>query len=319
MKNFLTAILFLIVTSVFSQAKKPTIMIVPSDIWCNENGYMMEFDNQGTITKVPNYQKALQENVNLGFVISKINGLMAERGFPLKNMESVLKSLKASNAEDAMLSSKDSGADIIESPIDQLKKVAKADIIMQLTWTTNAMGPKRQITFNLQGLDAYTDKQIATAAGTGEPSMALADPVLLEEAVLSHLDNFNNTLQNYFEELFTNGREVVIEIKRWSDWDKDLESEFGPDGDELSMLIEDWIADNTVEGRFNTTDATENRMLLEQVRIPMFYERNGRQRAMDTRGFANNLRKYLGKAPFNITCKVVTRGLGKAVIILGGK
>ena len=319
MKNILTAILFLIVTSVFSQAKKPTIMIVPSDIWCNENGYMMEFDNQGTITKVPNYQKALQENVNLGFVISKINGLMAERGFPLKNMESVLKSLKASSAEDAMLTSKSSGADIIESPIDKLKKVAKADIIMQLTWTTNALGPKRQITFNLQGLDAYTDKQIATAAGTGEPSMALADPVLLEEAVLSHLDNFNNTLQNYFEDLFANGREVVIEIKRWGDWDKDLESEFGPDSDELGLLIEDWIADNTVEGRFNTTDATENRILFEQVRIPMFYERNGRQRALDTRGFASNLSKYLRKAPFNITSKVVTKGLGKALIILGGK
>lgn len=319
MKNILTAIVFLIATSVFSQAKKPTIMIVPSDIWCNENGYMMEFDNQGTITKVPNYQKALQEDVNLGFVISKINGLMAERGFPLKNMESVLKSLKASNAEDAMLTSKTSGADIIESPIDKLKKVAKADIIMQLTWTTNSLGPKRQITFNLQGLDAYTDKQIATAAGTGEPSMALADPVLLEEAVLSHLDNFNNTLQSYFEELFANGREVVIEIKRWSDWENDLESEFGPDSEELGILIEDWIADNSVEGRFNTTDATENRMLFEQVRIPMFYERNGRQRALDTRGFANNLSKHLRKAPFNITSKVVTKGLGKALIILGGK
>lgn len=27
----------------FGQAKKPTIMVLPSDLWCNTNGFMMEF------------------------------------------------------------------------------------------------------------------------------------------------------------------------------------------------------------------------------------------------------------------------------------
>ena len=31
--------LLLIVSAGFSQAKKPTIMILPSDVWCNTNGY----------------------------------------------------------------------------------------------------------------------------------------------------------------------------------------------------------------------------------------------------------------------------------------
>ena len=39
----------------FSQAKKPTIMVVPSDVWCNTNGYMMEFDNQGKKVKVADF------------------------------------------------------------------------------------------------------------------------------------------------------------------------------------------------------------------------------------------------------------------------
>lgn len=320
MKKYLFFLLTLFFTQlVTSQAKKPTIMIVPSDVWCNTNGYMQEFNNQGTVLKIPDYKKAFQENANLGLVISQINGMMAERGFPLKNMETVLKSLAQESAEDALLTSKNSGMNVSESPIDKLKKVAKADIIMQLTWTTNQLGPKKQITFNLQGLDSYSNKQIATAAGTGAPSFSSADPVLLEEAVLSHLDKFNNDLMTYFEDLFTNGREVVIKVQKWDDWEHDLESYFGPDEEELGILIEDWMADNTKEGRFNTTDATENMMLFEQVRIPMFYERNGRERAMDTRTFANNLSRYLRKAPFNITSKVVTSGLGKATIILGGK
>ena len=83
--------LLLIVNVGFSQAKKPTIMILPSDVWCSKNGYMTEFNNQGTIVKVPDYKKAFQENSDLLLVISKINGMMSDRGFPLKNAESVLK------------------------------------------------------------------------------------------------------------------------------------------------------------------------------------------------------------------------------------
>lgn len=301
-----------------AQAKKPTIMVVPSDVWCNTNGYMMTFDNQGTEVKIPDYKKAFQENSDLLLVISKINGLMAERGFPLKNMESVLKTLESNSAEDAMMMSK-TGSEATESPIDMLKKVAKADIIMQLTWTMNATGPKKSVTFNLQGLDAYTDKQVASASGTGAPSFSAEVPVLLEEAVLSHLDNFNASLMTHFDDLFANGREVIIRIKVWDDWGEDLETEFGPDEEELGILIEDWMADNTVQGRFSTTDATESMMLFEQVRIPLYYEKNGKQRAMDTRRFAKGLSKYLKNEPYLIINKVTTKGLGRATIYLGSK
>jgi len=48
----------------FSQAKKPILMVVPSDVWCNQNGYMLEYDNQGVKVKVPDYKRALQENAD---------------------------------------------------------------------------------------------------------------------------------------------------------------------------------------------------------------------------------------------------------------
>ena len=314
MKQIIFAFLLVLCTaSAFSQAKKPTIMIVPSDVWCNTNGYMMEFDNQGKVVKVPDYKKALQENADLQLVISKINELMADRGFPLKNLESSLKSLESEAAEDAMLTSK-GGGEVNESPIDKLKKVAKADIWMQMTWTVNTTGPKKSITFNLQGLDAYTDKQIAGASGTGQPSFTAELPVLLEEAVLSHLDNFNVQLQNHFDDMFTNGREIILRIKTWNTWEYDLETEdFGDD--ELSSLIEKWVTDNTVQGRFNTTDATENMMLFEQVRIPLFDESG---KAIDARKWANGLRKYL-KDTYQIESKLMMKGLGQAQLVLGEK
>ncbi|MEI7596367.1 MAG: DUF6175 family protein [Bacteroidota bacterium] len=312
-KFLLVAFLLIVVSSAFSQAKKPTIMVLPSDVWCNANGYMTEYDNQGTKVKVPDYKRAFQENADLLLAISKINGLMADRGFPLKNAESVLKSLANESAEDAMLTSK-AGAGVSESPIDKLKKSAKADIIMQLTWTVNVTGPKKSITFNLQGLDSYTDKQIATATGTGAPSFSAEIPVLLEEAILAHLDNFNNSLQAHFTDMFENGREITIRIKKFDSWSNDLETEY--DGKELSAQIEDWLTKNTVKGRFSTTDATENMMLFEQVRIPL-YDATGK--AIDARGFCKELQSYLKNPPYSIVNKLMMKGLGQATIVLGDK
>lgn len=305
--------------TVFAQAKKPTIMIVPSDVWMNENGYMTTYNNQGTIIKIPDYKKAFQENSDLELVISMINGMMAKRGFPLKNMSSVIKTLELNSAEDNMMQSKKTGSGVSENPVDKLKKVAKADIIIQLSWQVNQMGPKKSISFNMRGIDAYTDKQIATAAGVGKPSFSTDVPTLLEEAVVNYIDPFNATLQDYFNDLFKNGREVVIRIKKWNSWDKDLESTYGPDDEELGEIIEDWLADNTVKGRFNTTDATEDMMLFEQVRIPLYYTRHNRQYAMDTRHFALKLSHFLQSSPYNIENKVTTQGLGQATIYLGSK
>lgn len=310
----LMASLFVCAT-LFAQAKKPTIMVVPSDNWCVQNGYTQKFDNMGTEMTLPDYRAALQQNSDLLLAISKINEMMAEREFPLKNLESSLKTLMNQEAEDAMLTNKEGGG-VAESPIDKLKKVAKADIWMQLTYTVNQVGPKRSLTFNLQGLDAYTDKQIAGASGTSEPSFTSELAILIEQAVLMHIDNFNAQLQSHFDDIFANGREIVVRIKTWDDAGFDLEEEF--DGDELGMLIEDWMSDNTVHGRFNTTDATENMMLFEQVRIPLEMEEDGKVRQVDARRWVNGLRKYL-KSEYDIESKLMMQGLGQAQLVIGAK
>lgn len=295
----------------FSQAKKPTLMVVPSDLYCNQHGYMQSFNNQGTTEMVPDYKKALQNDPQLLTGITVIGQMMADRGFPLKLMEQELKSLNQESAEDALLTSK-SGADVAESPVDRLKKTSKSDIILQVTWLVNKTGPKYSLTFNLQGIDAYTNKQIAACQGTGDPTFSAELPVLIEESIANHLETFTTQLQNHFNDMFENGREITLRVKKWDDSEYDLESEF--DGTELSDIIEDWVSANTVKGRFNTTDATENFMYFEQVRIPLFDEN---QRAMDarrwTRGLINKL-KTLG-----VPAKLMMKGLGQATIVIGGK
>lgn len=288
-------------------------MVVPSDAWCSENGYMQDYDNQGTIERIPDYKRALQSDQNLMLAISKINEMMADRGFPLKDLESNLKSIANRTAEMNVTTSK-SGSTIAQSPLDMLKNTAKADIIIQLGWSVSETGPKKTLTYILRGLDSYTDKQIAGASGSGAPSMSSEVPVLLEEAVVDKMDEFTGRLEEYFNDLFDNGREGIFEVRVFDNGSGlDLESEFG--GTELSEIIDDWMHQNTVEHRYSQSEASENYMLFEQVRMPLMDEKG---KAMTAKVFADNLRKYL-KQTYQIESKTANRGLGRAYLILGEK
>ena len=314
MKKILFAAAFMFMAAfTFGQAKKPTLMVVPSDNWCKQNGFMLSFNNQGSIEELPDYKKAIQGSSDLMLVTAKISELMSNRGFPCKLLEQELKKLSQESAEDAMLTSKGGGA-VQESPIDKLNKTAKADIVIQVTWTVNITGPKKSVTYVLQGIDPYTGKQIASASGTGAPSFSAELAILIEEAVLAHMDNYNNQLQAHFDDMFANGREIIVRMKKFDTWADDFETEF--DGKEFSALMEEWFQNNAVKGRFSTSDATSNAMLFEQVRIPIF-DANGK--ALDARGFCKGLQNFLKQPPFSLTSKLMMKGLGQATIVVGDK
>lgn len=320
MKNQTNKILLIVsllfVSVSFSQAKKPTLMVVPADNWCYNNNYSESYDNQGVVKDIPSYRIALQRDTDLDLVITQINGMLSQRDFDAKNLKSQLDKIESAAAEEAMRSSKYSGAEVAESPIDALKKVAKADIILKLGWTVNDDGMEKAVTFILKAIDSYTGKQIAQASGTGAPDFSSPLPVLLEEAVSSHIDAFLAELQTAFERWFEKGRECSVGIRVWDDWDYDLESEdFGDD--ELGFLIEEWMEDNTVGGAFTTMDAEATMMNFEQVRIPMTYEKKGRVRGLDARTWAKNLSKYL--SGMGIENKLTTVGLGEVKLYLGSK
>lgn len=315
MKKVFFSVLTLLLTMniAFAQGKKPTLMILPSDNWCSQRYFMTNFDNQGTTVKIPDYKAAFQDDAELSTVISIVGGLLAECGYPVKDSEQELKNLDVKQGEDNAMMSKTSGASLAESPLDVLKRKSKSDMIIQIGWSVNKEAAGKSVTFQLDAIDSYTSKRIASATGTGESADDIV-PRLLETAVKTHIPEFTQKLDNYFYELGIKGREIVLTVKKWDSWENDLETEY--DGEELTDCIVEWLNQNTVGGNYNLSDATENYMLLEQVRIPIKDERG---MALDARGFANQLRKYLQKEPFNITSKVITRGLGEAMIVLGEK
>ncbi len=310
----LSITLWAITGSLFGQAKKPTLMILPSDNWCEQRFFMTEFDNQGKKQKVPNYKQVFQEDTEISQVISKIGELMIERGFPLKDAEQEMKTIEIRNEETANTISKTSGVSIAESPLDKLQNRTKADILIQIWWKVSKTEQGKVVSFVLEAFDAYTSKQIAASSGNGTPNNTDIVPVLLEKAVLANIDPFASQLQLHFDDMFKNGREIMLTVKKWNSCDKNMETEIN--GKEITDYINNWMKDNTVNKRFTMSDATENIIRFDQVRIPLYNVYND---PIDARQFAKGLQQYLKATPFNFEVKLMTRGLGEAILVLGEK
>lgn len=325
MRKFILSMLFLTLSvNLMAQAKKPTIMVIPSDAYCSRHGYTTEWvDENGNVNTVSDITNLFKQDdiEDLRLVITELSQIMAERGFPLKDLEQTLKSIQQETVEMSLLESSSSSAYITESMLDKVKRTAKADIILDLDYTVNQKGPQRFISYNMRGIDAYTNKVIAANSGVGNPSTTAPVNLLLEEAVLNYMDSFCAQLMSHFEDMANNGREIVVKFRVWDNADIDLETEFDFEDDylELTDIISYWMEDNTVNHAPTRTNATSTYLVFEQVRIPLYRERNGRLSALDARGFMNGIRSYLKKEPFLIESKIYERGLGEVWIILGEK
>lgn len=306
--------------SAFSQAKKPVIMVQPSDAWCERNGCVTTYDDMGKTVAIPDYAAAMK-NEDMRAVVAAMADFMAENGFPLKSLEQELKKIQTSSAELSVLTGKDSGAQISESPLDRLRRTAKADILLDMDFSVRRNGPNKQVSFNLTAVDAYTSTIISGNVGTGSSANAPMN-VLLTEAVLSFKDNFLKGLQNHFDDMFANGREVTIALYRFDSSPVDFETEFEYKGQaaELSELIDLWFSEHALNGRYGSPEKTENMMRFTQVRIPLFVTGlNGKERATDAEGFARLLARTLKAEPFNLVVKSVPKGLGESWLIIGEK
>lgn len=293
-----------------AQMMKPSVMVIPSNLWCKENGYLQTEGKNA----FPDYKAALSSDADLLNVISKINILMSDRGFPLENLETVLKNLSVSDVRDNLIQSDEDGSSLQETALDRLYRQAQTDIILQLTWKVNKTGPKNSITFNLQALDSYTNKQVAGAQGTGAPSFSAEVPVLLEEAVVSHMDVFCDRLMQHFQDTKANGREIALDIRLFDSTDITFETEY--DDYELTEVITNWLAKECVNHRFSKGPSTSTKLQFKQVRMPAA-DKNGIP--LDAYGFARGLARFLKKEPYSLPVKVVSAGLGKAIVVIGEK
>ena len=199
---FFAVLLFL--PYVLMAQKKPTIMILPSDHWCDMRYFMTTYDNQGTKVKIPDYQKAFIEDTEIGPVISKIGQVLTDMGYSLKDAEQEIKSINTKTAEDNVTMSKTTGASLMESTLDMLKRRIKCDILIQISWDMSRSSSGHSTTFTLEAFDSYTNKRIATSTGTTLGTGGVAE--LLASAVKQNAKSFGKQMDKWYADQRKNGR-----------------------------------------------------------------------------------------------------------------
>lgn len=318
MKKVLLILSLLTSTLLMSQAKKPKLMIFPDDTWMNENGYLTERNMNGTTYYEPDYARAFVESSELKVAIARVQQIFKDREFEIISVADEIKKMQNESANEMTLMSK-SGSEQQESLRDAFLKKIAPDIYLELYWKEISTGFARQLSFTLTAKDSYTAKPVSAISNVG-PESSSALEILIDEAVTANLNQFISQMNDHFNTMFTIGREIIVKVGIWDSFEYDLEEEFNHEGlemeDELGYLIEEWMALNTVEGRYSTSVATESRIEFEQVRIPIY---NDRGRAMDARSFGRELAKWLKKEPFGFTCKTVANGLGSVTVMIGEK
>ena len=301
------------------EGKMPTLMIVPSKNYCSAHNCLKEVKNNGGTEYVADYEKALLDN-DLQQAIAAIKARLTKRGFEVKDLNHTLQTLKTEAAEESVLTSIEGGASVQETPIDVLRRVAKADLWIEINWDIIEVkgGSQKSLRFSMEALDAYTDFQAAGIPPTmshNEYSSSFNIALMIESAIQGQFEPFCNTMVDYFKTLAVKGRAIKLRVLVWDDFDGNLMSEY--DGDELHEIIEDWLADNTVKGKFGSPDINPSgtRMTVEQVRMPLV---NKKGRDNDPIRWVRDLKNML-KNDHGIESNVSSKGLGEVLIVIGSK
>ncbi len=296
-------------------AKKPTIMILPSLVYCHRHESSVISTSVDGVNNIetPDYKQLFNTNSEIRNVIAKIEHMMIDRDFPIRDLESSLNSIEKDRLRNSL-------SNVKQTQKERLLNDIQPDLVMDLDFEVKPKGLQKYVTFTLKGIDAYTDNVIASTHGTGEPSYSASPDILLEEAVLNYLDNFNADLQKYFDNVLEKGRPIQAEFRISNDnEDLNFESEFNYDiGDgveelELFDIIDNWIENNAVKGVYSNPKSLENVLIFNPVNIPLFNEKD---KPIDAKKFFKPLRDLI-KKELQIPCKIDQVGLGKVLIILG--
>lgn len=297
-------------------AKKPKIMVFPSDDWCKAKGYMLD-------EKAPDYEKALQD-VDMDGAVAVMGDVMAELGYEMFSLKQELKKLHTESAYSMVVTSKGDGT-IQESDRDLLTRNVGCDFIVELALTTKPFGARKTIEFKAQTIDAASYKILHGDIGTSSASSA-PTPILVKEAVGGFIDNFCHKIDLAFDNIEKNGREGSITFKIADDCPIHFEDEVEVDGEsgELADYITYWLEEHAVDGNCSLTHKSRESMRLDQVRFPLlaqvaaggFGSKKGKVKALTMEEFVKPIARDLKQ--FGVSVTTVPIGQGSVFVVLGG-
>jgi hypothetical protein len=290
---------------------KPSIMVIPSDVLMNKKNYLKQHMVNGTTQVSIDYKRMFTEDEEIKLAISKIGELFTDRGYDLHDLESGLKNVSTDRTIEFSVEGRN-GEMLEKSLLDEVLESSETDIRLDLTYSvTKESGPFRSLTFNIQAIETYTNKQIAAASGTSDNTSETNVSRILEQAVLRHIPNLQSQINNYFSSVRTNGREIGLKILILN---KSKYRFDDPVNDDLylSDIIEEFIEQKSMNGYYKIVKDTPYEFEFNPIRIK-FLDDKGRK--VSARSFLRDLDSHL-RRNYNITSSRFTKGIGKGYLII---
>lgn len=272
-KTYLFSILtafFISLTAYAQQAAMPTIIVFPSDEWMNEHGYMKTIDNDGETEYIPRYNDAFVQTRDMGAAIQALQKVFEERKFEHEDLQSLLKDMKRERAEE--LANAADGDATEKGAMDDLMQQARPDIRVDLDYGVTAVGPRKNISYKIKAVDAYTSEQCASIEGTIEMTM---DPIdlAIRKAVAGNCDDFCQQIIDYFLDLRDIGRKINVIFRAAKGAGINfIKDEIGDEGDTYDEFLYDWVKKHAVKSACKKGRKTANMVEFKSVRIPFFNE-----------------------------------------------
>lgn len=283
-----------------------TVMFMPDKTWCNANNYVERSERNGKTRITEKYDEAFL-NSDLKNVVVQLNGLMKDNGLPVKDYGATSEiDDEEEMEEEAYNDDTQSGGTMDMTNYEALMNKLRPDIIIKIGWDVNKVGFNYTMSYRLEAIDSYSGKSIAQVTAE-TPTMKTTVPVAaaLKNAATEHMGAFIGRLQEHFDDLQTNGREITVACRIGNNGSGiNFNSEY--DGKELSTIISDWMNDNTVNHVYSTRNSSRNRISFEQVRIPF---KDSAGRVMQAKEFVDQLKRYL-RSNYNLKSENTTKGLG---------
>lgn len=309
LKNLILGAALTIASAASMQAgAPPTVMFLPDKTWCNEMNYVTRTERNGKTRVSEKYDEAFL-NSDLKNVVTQLNTLLSENGLNPKTYGESAENDDDEEAEEEMFEGAQSGSGLESNSYDDVLNKLKPDIIIKLGWNQNKVGFNYTCSYRLEAVDTYSGKSIA-AVTAETPTVKTTIPLAaaLKNAATEHMSNFAGKLQEHFDDIQTNGREITLTTRIIGNGEgTNFNTEFG--GKELGTIIDDWIRDNTQNHVYSQRNATRNRMQFEQMRIPL---------NINARQFVTKLQNYL-KSTYGIVAENTTKGLGSGRLYIGEK
>lgn len=293
------------------QTQKPTMLVMPSDQLLQEHGALRTQQELGKKLQIRDYNKYLLSDENSKFIISTIQQAFIDFGYPLNDLEQMIKSINDQDMIDEVSSIKKDAKTI-------LLTTAKPDIILELDYnmTTDRSSADREkkLTYTIRAIDAFSNKVVATIQETGmtnkDDNTAAG---IMAKALKKSTSDFTKQINDYYNDIVANGRDITVRvtIDEGEPFQMDGESALGSS---YADYVIDYMKANTLMGAYNMQRNTDTELYFTNVRIKTLNDNGTQYSAYD---FARELSAALNK-DCGVKSKNISQGLGEATITIKG-